>query len=59
MNILLWILQAALALLFLWFRPQGLVPERRRVHERFGVALEPEVQLLGEVEWPAVWELPG
>jgi UDP-N-acetylmuramate dehydrogenase len=30
---------------------------RRRVHERFGVVLEPEVQLLGEVEWPANWEL--
>jgi UDP-N-acetylenolpyruvoylglucosamine reductase len=30
---------------------------RRRVHERFGVALEPEVQVLGEVSWPAEWEL--
>jgi UDP-N-acetylmuramate dehydrogenase len=30
---------------------------RRRVHERFGVVLEPEVQLLGEVEWPRGWEL--
>lgn len=30
---------------------------RRRVHERFGVKLEPEVQILGEVEWPASWEL--
>jgi UDP-N-acetylenolpyruvoylglucosamine reductase len=30
---------------------------RRRVHERFGVVLEPEVQLLGEVEWPNGWEL--
>jgi UDP-N-acetylmuramate dehydrogenase len=30
---------------------------RRRVHERFGVALEPEVQLLGEVAWPEGWEL--
>jgi UDP-N-acetylmuramate dehydrogenase len=30
---------------------------RRRVHERFGVALEPEVQLLGEVRWPEAWEL--
>lgn len=30
---------------------------RRRVHERFGVVLEPEVQVLGEVEWPADWEL--
>jgi UDP-N-acetylenolpyruvoylglucosamine reductase len=30
---------------------------RRRVHERFGVVLEPEVQLLGEVEWPQGWEL--
>jgi UDP-N-acetylmuramate dehydrogenase len=30
---------------------------RRRVHERFGVVLEPEVQLLGEVEWPGGWEL--
>jgi UDP-N-acetylmuramate dehydrogenase len=30
---------------------------RRRVHDRFGVALEPEVQILGEVEWPDGWEL--
>lgn len=30
---------------------------RRRVHERFGVVLQPEVQLLGEVRWPDGWEL--
>ncbi len=30
---------------------------RRRVHERFGVALEPEVQTLGDVQWPEEWEL--
>lgn len=30
---------------------------RRRVHERFGVTLEPEVQVLGEIEWPPGWEL--
>jgi UDP-N-acetylenolpyruvoylglucosamine reductase len=30
---------------------------RRRVHERFGIELEPEVQLLGDVSWPADWEL--
>ncbi len=30
---------------------------RRRVHERFGVALEPEVQTLGEVRRPEDWEL--
>lgn len=30
---------------------------RRRVHERFGVELEPEVQVLGEVSWPDAWEL--
>jgi len=30
---------------------------RRRVHERFGVALEPEVEVLGEVEWPGDWDL--
>ena len=30
---------------------------RRRVHERFGIALEPEVQILGEVRWPASWNL--
>jgi UDP-N-acetylenolpyruvoylglucosamine reductase len=30
---------------------------RRRVHERFGVLLEPEVQVLGEVERPPGWEL--
>jgi len=30
---------------------------RRRVHERFGVVLEPEVQVLGEVEWAQGWEL--
>jgi UDP-N-acetylmuramate dehydrogenase len=30
---------------------------RRRVHGRFGVELEPEVQVLGEVAWPDGWEL--
>ncbi|HEX5525848.1 MAG TPA: UDP-N-acetylmuramate dehydrogenase [Solirubrobacterales bacterium] len=30
---------------------------RRRVHERFGVELEPEVQVLGEVDWPDGWQL--
>jgi len=30
---------------------------RRRVHGRFGVALEPEVQMLGEVRWPDDWDL--
>jgi UDP-N-acetylenolpyruvoylglucosamine reductase len=30
---------------------------RRRVHERFGVVLEPEVQTLGDVRWPPAWEL--
>ena len=30
---------------------------RRRVHERTGVELEPEVQVLGEVSWPGSWEL--
>ena len=30
---------------------------RRRVHERFGVVLEPEVQILGEVRWPDGWAL--
>jgi len=30
---------------------------RRRVHELTGVVLEPEVQVLGEVEWPKGWEL--
>jgi len=29
---------------------------RRRVHERFGVELEPEVQVLGEVQWPGGWK---
>jgi UDP-N-acetylenolpyruvoylglucosamine reductase len=28
---------------------------RRRVHELAGVVLEPEVQVLGEVEWPEGW----
>jgi len=30
---------------------------RRRVHERFGIVLEPEVQVLGAVAWPDGWEL--
>jgi UDP-N-acetylenolpyruvoylglucosamine reductase len=30
---------------------------RRRVHERTGVVLEPEVEILGEVEWPKDWSL--
>jgi UDP-N-acetylenolpyruvoylglucosamine reductase len=28
---------------------------RRRVQERFGLVLEPEVQVLGEVRWPEGW----
>jgi len=32
---------------------------RRRVHERFGIVLEPEVQVLGRVEWPETWDLEG
>jgi UDP-N-acetylenolpyruvoylglucosamine reductase len=36
---------------------QLLTLARRRVHERFGVELEPEVQVLGEVVWPSGWEL--
>jgi UDP-N-acetylmuramate dehydrogenase len=32
---------------------------RRRVHARCGVVLEPEVQVLGEVEWPEGWDLAG
>jgi UDP-N-acetylenolpyruvoylglucosamine reductase len=31
---------------------------RRRVYERFGVALEPEVQFLGEVDAGALWDEP-
>ena len=30
---------------------------RRRVRELTGVVLEPEVQVLGQVEWPEGWEL--
>ena len=30
---------------------------RRRVHERFGIVLEPEVQILGSIESPPGWEL--
>ena len=30
---------------------------RRRVHELTGIVLEPEVQVLGEVEWPEGWQL--
>jgi UDP-N-acetylmuramate dehydrogenase len=30
---------------------------RRRVHGRFGIVLEPEVQILGEVSWPNEWDL--
>ena len=31
---------------------------RRRVHERFGVTLEPEVQFLGDVDAGSLWEAP-
>jgi UDP-N-acetylenolpyruvoylglucosamine reductase len=30
---------------------------RRRVHDHVGIVLEPEVQTLGEVEWPESWPL--
>ncbi len=32
---------------------------RRRVYERFGVALEPEVQFLGDVDAEFLWEAPS
>jgi UDP-N-acetylenolpyruvoylglucosamine reductase len=32
---------------------------RRRVQARFGISLEPEVQVLGEIEWPESWDLAG
>jgi UDP-N-acetylenolpyruvoylglucosamine reductase len=36
----------------------GLMAEgRRRVFELTGVVLEPEVQVLGEIEWPQGWKL--
>jgi UDP-N-acetylmuramate dehydrogenase len=30
---------------------------RRRVHELYGIVLEPEVQVLGDVSWPEEWQL--
>jgi UDP-N-acetylenolpyruvoylglucosamine reductase len=30
---------------------------RRKVHAKFGIELEPEVQVLGEARWPDGWEL--
>lgn len=36
---------------------QLMAEARRRVHDRFGVVLEPEVQMLGEVSWPQEWSL--
>jgi UDP-N-acetylmuramate dehydrogenase len=30
---------------------------RRRVHDDFGVVLEPEVQILGDLRWPEGWAL--
>jgi UDP-N-acetylmuramate dehydrogenase len=30
---------------------------RHRVHSKFGVVLEPEVQTLGDVQWPSDWEI--
>jgi UDP-N-acetylenolpyruvoylglucosamine reductase len=32
---------------------------RRRVHEHFGIVLEPEVQILGDARWPDTWDLSG
>jgi UDP-N-acetylenolpyruvoylglucosamine reductase len=36
---------------------QVMAKARREVHGRFGVVLEPEVQVLGEVSWPEEWSL--
>jgi UDP-N-acetylenolpyruvoylglucosamine reductase len=36
---------------------QVMAEARRRVYERFGVVLEPEVQVLGELIWPQEWRL--
>lgn len=32
---------------------------RRLVHERYGIVLEPEVQVLGDADWPEDWALEG
>jgi UDP-N-acetylenolpyruvoylglucosamine reductase len=32
---------------------------RRRVRDRFGISLEPEVQVLGDVDWPSDWRADG
>ena len=29
---------------------------KRRIREEFGIELEPEVQVLGEIEWPGDWD---
>lgn len=36
---------------------QLLALARQRVHQEFGVELEPEVQVLGEIDWPGGWQL--
>jgi branched-chain amino acid transport system permease protein len=48
-----WVAIGLLIVAFLWFRPQGVLPERRRVNTRFGV---PTVRT---VEPDEDWVLPG
>jgi branched-chain amino acid transport system permease protein len=48
-----WVAIGLLIVVFLWFRPQGVLPERRRVTARFGlVAAKP-------ADEPDDWVLPG
>jgi len=36
-----------------------MISAKRRVREEFGIELEPEVQVLGEIDWPEDWNGSG
>ena len=53
-----WVAIGVLIVVFLWFRPQGLIPERRRLNQNFVT----QVAGVGEAskdESTAEWSLPG
>lgn len=53
-----WVAIGVLIVVFLWFRPQGLIPERRRINQNFVT----QVAGVGEAsqdESTAEWSLPG
>jgi branched-chain amino acid transport system permease protein len=56
-----WVAIGLLIILFVWFRPEGVIPERRRIDLRFGLPRNapPSTSGTASTDRPEAWTLPG